>query len=802
MRLLVSFGRRIARRLAGAPRFTIPAVGMLAVGITLSTVCYAVLEAAVLKAIPYPESDRIVEIFKSPPTNHGAHWKLSRSDFDRLKEQATSFEALGYEIDTQALLRTGADEVDEGFVLKASISDGLFSTLRLAPAVGSSFSAADFTPGGRKVALISFELWTTRFSANPGVIGRSILLDGIPFTIIGIMPRELRRPVTLADVWLPDQSGHESRERAQTSDKWVLAKLRKNVLLTSAQKDVERIQAPMARIESRFGIVSFKDEVLGRSKQVLTLLFVACLLINFVACMNVGHLLVARRVSRWRELGIELALGCSKARLHCELMIETVAIALLSCTLALFCSAVLLPIVESFVSTVVGVDVRARINSSVLAFGLGLAVVSGLMCASFPLVLMQRLNVADLIRQRLQSDGLRVSADQIQQLLVVAQITAAVILTCGFLLITKSMYRLSGADLGFKHEGLSYVMFSPSAMTFPMSNVSIENALKALENERTVESIAIGSTPLLTGAHMNLRVSARRSDGLWSELPSIPLQSVSRDYFHTMGIRLLRGRVFNHDDVFGANCAAIVNRSFAVLTWGTEDATGMNIDLNGGIPPRSPCEVVGVVADTKDIALAVPPQPELFLSNPQRPASANAIVVFRSSDATQAYESIVKSIAAVDPSRKPTMRVDIETLVNRAVYPTSTRARLIGILAFLAIALAAGGVYSAASYSVGERAIEFGIRMAVGAAATHIVSLVYKQYARLAFIGAICGYAIAATFSPVFISQLSLFGVEKNEIELLLLGPFLCIALVLLAMTAPIRRALNINPSSLLRDSM
>jgi predicted permease len=655
--------------------------------------------------------------------------------------------------------------------------------------------------------LLSFGFWTNAFSADPDVVGNRVTIEGGDYTVIGVMPQTLRRPVNMADAWIPDTTSEAARDAATLGDKLVIARLRDGVSIEDAQREVENLETvsiPGLRGteagRQRFAVLSLVDQVVGPAGRILNLLLGACLCIQLLACLNVGHLLLARRMAHARDLGIQLALGCTKGRLCFNVLAEAAGVAMAAVVAAAPLVILMLPAAVAAISIAIRSEIQANLSLSVFLFSIVLGLLSSVVSALVPTFLLLRTEAASLIQERWRMSDLSFSASRLQDALVVPQVAAAVVVMAGFGLLAKSVYHLSGVDLGFDPQHLSYAMFGAGSMRFPESAYKMEEAMARLSRMPSVKSVAVGSTPLLTGAAMKLAIAVMTDEGEWVTIPPIPMQSVSGNYFSTMSIPLLKGRVFDDRDIRGAPCVAIVNRSFARLVWSAVDAVGKRIDISGGGRPRYPCEIVGVVGDSRDISISSPPEPAIYFSHLQRPASAHTAILVRSAGGEGVPTGVLRQVVAeADPTRQWNFSTDVDALVATAIKPSATRAKLIGGLAVLALLLAAGGMYSATKFNLSQRAREFGVRMALGAGARDLAAMVYGHYARLAACGGLAGAAIGASVSHYFSAGLSLFEVKGTDIMIFTIVPAICVLIILTSIAVPTHRAATSNPASLLR---
>jgi putative ABC transport system permease protein len=778
---------------------------MLAGGIAVSTVCYAVLEGAVLNAIPYESPRRLVHVMKSPRAAAGTHWRLTRVEFETLRSRARCFESLGYAVDSQESI-AGLPAGTAGAAV-TRVSRGLLDALKVRPLLGRPFGPEDFHAGSRRVALLSFGFWSAAFSADVDAVGKHVTIGGDDYIVLGVMPKALRRPVNVADVWVPDTTSEAAPEAATVGDKLVIARLREGVSIADAQREVEGlVPASIPGMPGtgagaqHFVLLSLVDQVVGPAGRILNLLLAACLCIQLLACLNVGHLLLARRVKNGRDLGIQLALGCGKGRLCLNVLAEASGVALAAVIASIPLVMLMLPAAVAAISAANRSPAQAHLSPSVFAFSIGLGILSSLISAVIPALLLLRLEAASLIQERWRMSDLSFSASRVQDALIVPQVAAAVIVLAGFGLLGKSVYLLSNVSLGFDPERLSYSMFSAGSLPFPQSAHRMEEAMARLARLPSVAAVAAGSTPPLTGAAMRLGLAIMSDEGEWMAIPPVVMQSVSSSYFATMGIPLLKGRAFDGRDTRGAPCVAIVNRSFARLVWSSQDAAGKRIDIGGGGRTRFPCEIVGVVGDAREITISAPPEAAVYFPHLQRAASSHTTIVIRSAGGGGVPVRTLRQVVAdADPTRQWNFSTDIDALVATAIKPSATRAKLIGALAALALLLAAGGMYAATRFSLSRRSREFGVRMALGAGGKHLVALVYGHYARLASAGALAGALAGAPVGHYFGAGLSLFEIKGTDITVFAAVPVISILIVLAAIATPTVRAASGNPAALLR---
>lgn len=789
---------RTAKILWRQPGFSGPAVLMLAAGIVLSTVCYAVLEAAVFNVIPYESPARLVQVMKKSPEMGDAYWKVTRADFEVIRNRISCFESLGYEAVAQGTAAVGAESTP---VTVARVSAGLFDALKVRPAIGRGFRPEDFRPGAPRVAVLSHAYWTRAFSREADAVGKSLTVDGNSYTVIGVAPPQVKRPVSNADVWIADETPAEDPSASTIGDKLVVGRLRQGCSLRDAERELAKLEPAPGRDSSRtraqrFFALSLADQIVGPAARILNLLLAACLLIQLLACLNVGHLLLARRMNRVRDLGVQMALGCGAGRLCWNVLVEAMTLAAAAVGIALPLILLSLPAAGAVTTAAIGSETHPVLSIPVLAFSIGAGFASSVVCAVVPAVMLVRMEITALIQERWRFSELTLSASRLQDVLVVIEVAAAVVIMAGFGLLAKALYQLSSVSLGFHPEGLSYAVFSGGPAAFPLSAHSLERAAGRIARLPGVDSVAIGSTPILTGAAMKAQFDALTNSGEWTPMPPVLMQAVSRSYFPTMGIAV-EGRSFDNRDVRGAPCAAVVNQSFAKLAWGSTDALGKRIDV-GDPGRRVPCEVVGVAADTRDVSITLPPEPAVFFSHLQRRGSGLATILIRARQAPS-EEQIRAEVAAADPSWRWGFSTNIGALVGTAIRPASTRARLNGSLAAVALLLAVGGVYAAVTFSLSRGAKDLGVRLALGAGPAQLIACIYSRYVRLVAAGVLAGAAAAVWLGGILSAGLSVVEVNRFDPLVFTAVPAFCFVMVLAAILPPARRALRIDPASLLR---
>ena len=511
---------------------------------------------------------------------------------------------------------------------------------------------------------------------------------------------------------------------------------------------------------------------------------------------------LARRLNLCRNLGIQLALGCSTRDLCLEAFAEAAALASAAAILATAVLPAFLSTATIVAASAFGFPVQAALSGTVLLLAVVLAIISASLCAVFPVLLLRRVEVTSLLSQRWGGAG-TFAASKLQDALIVGQVGMAVLLMTAFGLMAKSVYRLSTVSVGFDTERLSYVVFDTAGLLPPAVGLKVDDVLASLKRMPAVELVAVGSTPMLVTPGVALRIAVDTESGEWTERQSINLQAVSGSYFSTLGIPLLRGRTFDETDTYGRPCSAIVNRSFALRFWPgldpAQSALGRRIDLGGG-RASSICTVIAVVKDARTTILASPPVPEFYLSYHQKQAAANIIIFVKARPGTRVSPSLVAdAMQKADPRWRAEFSTDVEALVNAAIVPGRRRAELLGAFGLVGLMFAAVGMYAAADYTVSRRSHEIGVRLALGARLFDVALFSCRRYLVLAFGGACIGVGFGLLTSRFAAAGLSLFETPGLDPGVFFLAPAISSLVVLASLTPVVIRAARINPSDLLR---
>ena len=809
--------RYAIRSLLQRPGFTLVATLTLALGIGANSAIFSVLHGVLLRPLPYANAAAIV----LPHTRWSANPRgpFSLPEYFDLREQTQALERVGaYSNGTLTL--TGAGEAER---LRAGyVTADALPVLGVAPVLGRGFTAEEDAPGRPAVVILGDGLWRRRFGGDPAIVGRTLTLDDIPTTVIGIMPPGFQLPSHYAvpgmELWTLLQLD-PATNRSERGGHWleVVGRLHPGLTVEAADREVAALVAGMVRqypyeYQQDFGgfAVPAMEESVGRIRPVLVLLMGAVGLLLLIACANVASLLLARAEARQREIAVRAALGARSGRLVRQLLTESLVLAAVGGGAGVLLASWLvhalvaaapptLPRLES-----IGLDGWSVAFAAVLSLGTGLlfGLAPALHAAGPNLFLMLtdggRAGTAGRQRQRLRRG------------LVVAQIGLALVLLVGAGLLIQSFARLRGVDPGFVPDGLLTARLELSPVRYPRNDqirAFYEELVRRLEQVPGVAAVA--TVKALPMTQLELGDWSFVEEGRHS-LPPRPAdwvlanwQAVSPGYFETMRIPLLQGRDVAAADRVGAPGVAIVNRTLARRAWPGGDALGKRILLGGGASDSVWRTVIGVAGDVRHRGLDVEPQPEIYLPHAQFPAGTGTALrtlrlVLRSERDPVALTSAVRAaVASLDPDLPLAEVQTMEEAMGSWAAERRLTMLLVAGFAVVAIVLGGVGIYGVMAHMVAQRTREIGIRIAVGAVPREILALVLRQGAWLAGLGIAAG-TLAGLGAARLLSGL-LYGIAPTDVPTFLATAVLLAAVAAAASLLPAVRATRIDPIEALR---
>jgi predicted permease len=775
--------------------FSVVAICTLAVAIAATTTIFAVVDAAIIRPLPFAEPDRLVRIWEMTP--EGADFSASEPDYLDFARDSRALAALGAFRTTELALTDDDPRRLNGL----AVSHTLFATLGVRPLIGRTF-LPDEDAAGRtsSVVVLSHALWQSRFHGDSSVVGQTASFNGRPHTIIGVMPSRFRFPD--ADAFVPLHASAASRR----GDHWLslVGRLRSDATADGLRADLARSMARIgaehpgsagwgARVESLFD--SLVDRNFQRAGWVL---LAATGLLLMLGCANVANLLLARATTRQTEMGVRTALGAGRSRIVRHWLTESALLVAVASTLGITGAMWATTAVHAFgagrIPRVEEVSVDARVIAATVLLG----VVTTLLCGLVPAVRVSRVDPASVL-----GDGARAGASrrhrQVRNALAVVQIGLSVMLLVGAGLMLRSFDALSTGDVGFDARHVLAVKLDLPSRRYDESQQAVfyrrlTARLRALPGVRAVGATAVD--PFSGWNFMNditPEDRARATSG--AGFMQAAWRAVTPGFFDAMGMKTVSGRTFTNDDLWNGPPLVVVSRSVASRVWPNEDPVGKRM-FWGGVD-GTPRTVIGVVNDIRDIAPESPPLPTIFLNNNQVPMPSMTVVVRTAGDPTPLIGSVRTAVHSLDPSLPAD---DIHALSrNRLDALTTPRFNLalMSALAVLALVLAASGIYSVIAFSVVQRHREIGIRLAMGAAPRGVVAFFVRSGATVIVLGLAAGIALA-WIAASFMDGM-LYGVAPNDA---LTYVTVAIVLAVIAMAAsyiPARRAAHVDPLTALR---
>jgi len=799
------------RTLAKNPGFTAVAVLTLALGIGANTAIFSVVENLLLRPLPYPQPDRLVEIANSYPPQL-PKVGLSPGDYADWRRQNASFSEMGaYAKITQGFNLTGEGEPQR--VTAVYADDGLFPMLGVRPIMGRAFLPEEDRAGSAPVVILGHRLWQSRFGGDPGVVGRSISLDNQRYTIVGVLPAGMQLSRS-ADLWLPlgqfsdDLSEHVHHEFV------AIARLKPGVSVAQARDEMVRLNQQEAiafpDAHKNFGVLveAMQDPSAAQLRSTLLVLFGAVGLVLLIACANIVNLLLVRNAAREREVAVRTALGASPWRLIRQLLTESTLLSLLGGVLGSLFAVGGLKALLAFVPAELSVLQEAGLNGWVLGFTVAVCLATGLACGLLPALRMLQNNLAGVLKQG--SKGASTSGHhRTHNLLVISEIAMALVPLIGAGLLLRSFQHMLEVDPGFRPDHVLAMEVQRAGISFAQFNkLSPEEQLNYGQKQaRQFEGIAeqirtlpgvkevggIDDLPLGTEFRQASRFIVEGQPIPPSgERPIAEFRTVSLGYFSALRIPLRAGRLFTEDD-FKQQNTVVVNEAMARRFWPNGEAVGKRINLCSLDPKPCWTTIIGIAGNVHQYGLDHAPTYDVYFVGGWTPY----FIVRSASDPLRIAAAVTEVVHKFDANLPVTHMMTLDRLVSDSVSPRRFSSVLVAIFAGLALLLAAIGIYGVMSYTVSRRTQEIGVRMALGAQLGSVRRMILGQTLRLTLLGV--GIGLAGAFVVARFLTSLLFGVGVYDPVTFLGVAALLIVVALAASYIPARRAMRVDPIVALR---
>jgi predicted permease len=819
--------RLVFRQLRKSPGFTFTAVLMLAFGIGATTAIFSIVDGVLLRPLPLPQADRLVTLgdqVEGTDWGHRDPGPVTGPEVITYARDTRSFESLGgYTGNAYELSSVGAPAQIYGTRMTPSV----FTVLAVAPLIGRVFTTQEDTQK-IPVAVLSYATWKSRFNGDPHILGRKILLDRKPYTVIGVMPRNFEFPLnggTLyrCELWVPMSFAPEELS-PEAESSWYLnmvGRLKPGVTPPQAQQDAVDVAAQIMRNyppdEANFRIHPVvyplqEITVLG-ARPLLRMLFLAVAVVLLIACANLAGLLLVRAIGRHRETAVRLAIGAPAAVLLRQAMLESLALSASGGLLGIGLAVLVLRVGRSFIPNTIPLVHEIQVDWTVVGFALALAVLTGMLCGLAPGFAALRINVNASMKEGGRSGSAGGSHARLRSALVVMEIAIALVLLTASGLLLRSFSRMSAVDLGFRPDHVTTALYSlPQKQYATQAVIDTFNRrlLDQLRHLPGVQVAALTSTIPATGDGIEAFVADGFVDPRGPDRTAASPIQVIGDYFGAMGIPLLRGRYFTEDDTASNQLVVIVNHEFAEHYWPHQDPIGKRMRVGTQKLNAPWMTVVGEVADAKLNAPDVDAREQFYqpVAQLEKDAGSAALptdlngnsgyIVVRSALPPEQMENSVRAnVRGIDPLLPLAQIKTMDEVVAQSAAPRRFNTIIISSFALTAVVLAVLGIYSIIAFSVASRVQEMAIRMALGSQRSHILRLVVASGLKLAVIGCVLGLAGAIGVSGVLRSFL--FNVSPFDPLTMIVTAALVFALAIAASALPARRAVSVNPIEALR---
>ena len=783
-----------SRAFARTPLFSSIVVITLALGIGSSTTIFSLLNGILLHALPFPESNRLVMLWELTPETRKPN-VVNLGNFVAWRERNHSFESMAAFVSLPMNLLSDQGSLQ---VPGLAVTADFFSTLGTVPLLGRTFRPGEYWTDEPRDVVLSYGAWQHLFGGRADVIGKKISVNVSHREIIGVMPPGFGLPNNKAELYVPQ--GIVINEGRNHS---VIARLRPGVNPGAAKAEMATLAANTAcekvNMDSGWSAtaVPLLDQAVGSIRPILLMIFAVVGLVLLLACANVANLLMMRASGRAREISVRLALGASRHRIFCQLMIESLLLALLGGLLGAGLGGIALHLLKSWLPESLRIPRLSEVtlNLPVLLYSATVSVLSALIFGLVPALQSLRRNVTEDLHESTRSVT---SGREVRRALVVTEIALALVLISAAGLMVRSLLRLMTVDPGFRAESVLTVRM----MLLPVQNEEYraDAVREMLDRIRALPGVvADGSIGILPMEGTNSGTSYYRADRpepTPNARPGGDVSIITPGYFEAMRIPMIQGRAFNAQDRVGSPLVAILNQSAARMLFPGEDAVGKRVKVQW--TNNDVVEVVGIAADIRHSDVSTPPDPCLFMPNDQQPFPFSALVVRTGGDPAQLAKAIREQIRLVDADQGISKIEEMQQMVSDSIARPRLEAAVLTLFGVIALGLASIGLYGLVAFSVAQRVREIGIRVALGASRAGVFRMILGDGLRLTLIGGIVGLAVIIGLAR-FLHSL-LFEIQPLDPLTLISGICLLTSVSLLACYVPARRATKADPAAVLRE--
>jgi putative ABC transport system permease protein len=799
MQILQQDLRYGTRMLARKPLFSIVAVITLGLGIGANTAIFSVINAVLLRALPYHNPTRLVML--STAGSSGDRDGLSIPEAQDFQAQMRSLEDLAA-FQTQSVNVTGGERPDR--VRGAFVSANYFKVFNLTPVVGRTFADGEDQPGGAKIAVVNEKMWRERLHSDPNVGATKLILNGEPYSVIGVVQSGFKHPLDPeVELWMPMPNFPGNTGQREGRFLFAMGHLKPGISLSQAQAEASTIASQLAQAYPKENtgrtakVESFRELMVSDVRPMLWLLFAAVGVILLIACANLANLLLARGLARHREIAVRAALGASRWRLIRQLLTETTLISLVGGAVGVLLAhwglVALLKLPQNFVNTE-----EATLDTRVLLFAFAVSLLTGWLFGLVPALQLAKPDLQSFLKEGVRGSGEGTRWNRVRGGFVVAQVALSLLLLVSAGLLIRSFDKLLRVNLGFKPEQLLSLEYRLPRTRYkePAAQWNFHRqVMERIQEVPGVQSVALvrGLPFSGNGATTAIILPDRDPPAKGSE-PEVMFNTATPNYFETMGIPFIKGRLFSNEDQVNTPPVVIINRTMAQRFWPNQEPIGKQVK---SAQDGTTLTVVGVVGDAKHYWLEEEQRPQMYGPYAQQPGYFATVVIRTTVEPLSLSEPVRQALWKVDPDQPMWKIRTVEFLVSRSMADRKFLLALMGIFALLALVLTMIGLYGVISYLVNQRTQEIGIRMALGAQARDITRMVLKQGMILVLTGVALGLA-AGWLSTRLMSRL-LYQVSATDPLTFAVIALLLVVVALLACYLPARRATKVDPLVALR---